>query len=111
MHRRIFSRKFKLKAVKLVIHRGAGVAQATLDLDVADIVVRRWMREAEADSKQACSGKGQAKPEQQGSMRCGAMSPSSPRSATAAVITAGDGSQPNLESVSAGATVSGSRVI
>ena len=41
MKRRIFSRKFKLEAVKLVTGRGVGVAQAARDLDVAESVLRR----------------------------------------------------------------------
>jgi transposase len=65
MQRRIFSREFKLEAVKLVKDRGVGVAQASRDLDVAESVLRRWMRDMEADPQQAFPGKGQARPEQQ----------------------------------------------
>ena len=45
MQRRVFSREFKLEAVKLVTERGVAVAQAARDLDVAESVLRRWMRE------------------------------------------------------------------
>ena len=65
MQRRIFSREFKLEAVKLVKDRGVGVAQAARDLDVAESVMRRWLKDAEADPQQAFPGKGQVKPEQQ----------------------------------------------
>jgi transposase len=65
MQRRIFSREFKLEAVNLVRDRGVGVAQAARDLDVAESVLRRWIRDAEADLLHAFPGKGQVKPEQQ----------------------------------------------
>ena len=66
MGRRTFSREFKLEAVKLVRDRGVAVAQACRDLDIAESVLRRWVREAEADPQQAFPGRGQVKPEQQG---------------------------------------------
>ena len=43
--RRKFSREFKIEAVRLVTDRGVAVAQAARDLDVAESVLRRWMRE------------------------------------------------------------------
>ena len=45
MTRRKFSREFKTEAVRLVTERGVAVAQAARDLDVAESVLRRWMRE------------------------------------------------------------------
>ena len=62
--RRKFSREFKLEAVKLVRDRGVAVVQACRDLDIAESVLRRWMREAAADPQQAFPGHGQVKPEQ-----------------------------------------------
>ena len=53
-----FSREFKLEAVKLVRGRGVAVAEACRDLDVAESVLRRWMREATADPQQAFPGHG-----------------------------------------------------
>ncbi len=64
MRRRVFSREFKVEAVKLIKERGVAVAQAARDLDVAESVLRRWSREGEADLKQAFPGNGQVKPEQ-----------------------------------------------
>ncbi len=64
MGRRTFSREFKLEAVKLVRDRGVSVAQACRDLEIAESVLRRWMREAEADPRHAFPGHGQVKPEQ-----------------------------------------------
>jgi transposase len=64
MERRKFSREFKLEAVKLVVERGVGVAQAARDLDLHVNVLRKWVREQAADPQQAFPGKGQMKPEQ-----------------------------------------------
>ena len=65
MQRRVFSREFKVEAVKLVRDRGVAVAQASRDLDVAESVLRRWMRDLAADPGQAFPGHGHVKPEQQ----------------------------------------------
>jgi transposase len=65
MQRRVFSREFKLEAVKLVRDRGVAVAQACRNLDVAESVLRRWMRDLAADPGQAFPGHGHVKPEQQ----------------------------------------------
>ena len=65
MQRRVFSREFKLEAVKLVTERGVAVVQAARDLDVAESVLRRWMRDVAADTRYAFPGHGQVRPEQQ----------------------------------------------
>lgn len=65
MQRRKFSREFKLEAVKLVREGGEAVAQAARDLDLPENVLRKWVREAEADPHSAFPGNGQMKPEQQ----------------------------------------------
>ena len=65
MRRRVFSREFKVEAVKLVRDRGVAVAQASRDLEVAESVLRRWMRDLSSDPVQAFPGRGQMKPEQQ----------------------------------------------
>jgi putative transposase len=65
MRRRKFSREFKLEAVKPVRDRGVAVAQACRDLELAESVLRRWMRETEVDPRHAFPGHGQVKPEQQ----------------------------------------------
>lgn len=61
--RRKFSREFKLEAVKLVVDRGVAVAQACRDLDVAESVLRRWMREVAQAPASAFSGQGQMRSE------------------------------------------------
>ncbi len=62
--RRQFSRKYKLKAVRLVKDRGESVAQASRDLDVHENVLRKWIRELAGDPRHAFPGKGVMKPEQ-----------------------------------------------
>lgn len=64
MGRRVFSREFKLEAVKLVRERGVKIAQAARDLDVHENVLRKWIKDAAADPARAFPGHGQMKPEQ-----------------------------------------------
>lgn len=59
MTRRNFSREFKIQAARLVTDRGVAVDQAARDLDVAESVLRRWMRELTATPAAAFPGKGQ----------------------------------------------------
>ena len=63
--RRTFSREFKLEAVKLVKERGVSLAQACRDLDLHENVLRKWVREQQADPGSAFPGHGVMKPEQQ----------------------------------------------
>ena len=64
MGRRTFSKEFKLEAVRLVRERGVAVAQAARDLDVHPNVLRKWVRDVEADPAEAFPGQGRMKPEQ-----------------------------------------------
>ncbi len=64
MGRRTSNREFKLEAVRLVRDRGVAVAQACRDLEIAESVLRRWLRETEADPRHAFPGHGPVKPEQ-----------------------------------------------
>ena len=64
MTRRKFSREFKTEAVKLVTERGVSVAQAARDLDVAESVLRRWMRELTSAPAAAFPGNGQMRADQ-----------------------------------------------
>ena len=65
MQRRKFSREFKLEAVKLVRERGVAVSQAARDLDLHENVLRKWVREQQADPGSAFPGHGVMKPGQQ----------------------------------------------
>ena len=64
MERRKFSREFKLEAVNLVKVRGVSIVQASRDLDLNHNMLRRWLKELEADPKQAFPCLWQMKPEQ-----------------------------------------------
>ena len=80
MQRRVFSREFKLEAVKLVTERGVAVAQAARDLDVAESVLRRWMRDVAADTRHAAMAR--CGPSSRKSIVFAERSPSSGRSVT-----------------------------
>ena len=58
-----FSREFKIEAAKLVTEQVVSVAQACRDLDLAESVLRRWMREATAMPTTAFPGNGQQRAE------------------------------------------------
>ncbi len=64
MERRSFTREFKLEAVRLVKERGVSVAQAARDLEVYGNMLRKWIRDFEADPQHSFPGHGQMKPEQ-----------------------------------------------
>jgi transposase len=64
MARRLFSREFKVEAVRLVSDGRVSVAQAARDLDIHENMLRRWVKELSADPAQAFPGHGQGKPEQ-----------------------------------------------
>lgn len=57
-------REFKLEAYQRVKERDVSVAQVARDLDVHENVLRKWVREVEADPEQAFPGPGVLKPEQ-----------------------------------------------
>jgi transposase len=61
--RRKFSREFKIEAVKLVTDRGVSVSQACRDLDLAESVLRRWMRETAVAPATSFPGNGQQRAE------------------------------------------------
>ena len=65
MGRRLFSREFKLEAIRLVKERGVSIVQASRDLDVGENVLRRWIKEFSSEHEQAFPGQGQVRPEQQ----------------------------------------------
>lgn len=62
--RRVFTREFKVEAVRLVRDRGVTVAQAARDLGIHENVLRKWVRSVTTDPVHAFPGQGQMKPEQ-----------------------------------------------
>ena len=62
MGRRSFTREFKVEAVRLVRDRGVSVAQAARDLGVHENVIRKWVKDFDADPGQSFPGHGNMKP-------------------------------------------------
>jgi len=62
--RRAFTSEFKREAVRLVREWGLPVAWATQQIDVHEDVLRKWVKNFEADPAQAYPGQGKMKPEQ-----------------------------------------------
>src|SRR6185295_11612968 len=58
MGKRVFSREFKLEAVKLVKERGVTKSQAARDLGIHVNVLRKWVADYETDASQAFPGRG-----------------------------------------------------
>ncbi len=65
MGRRLFSREFKLEAIRLVKGRVVSIVQASRDLDISENVPRPWIREFSSEHEEAFLGQGQIRPEQQ----------------------------------------------
>lgn len=64
MGKRVFSREFKLEAVRLVKERGLAKSKAARELGIHVNVLRKWISDYEADPAHAFPGHGQLKPEQ-----------------------------------------------
>ncbi len=56
--RKIYSKQFKIDAVKLVTDQGYKVSEAARNLGINHDLIRRWKRELESDDIQAFPGKG-----------------------------------------------------
>ncbi len=56
--RRVFSREFKLEAVKLVTEQGYGVSQAAESLGISTNSLRKWREKFKSQGKEAFPGKG-----------------------------------------------------
>lgn len=63
MGRRVFTREFKLEAVRLVTERGVALRQAAKDLGLHENVLGSWVRQQKAGSAQAFPGRGVMKPD------------------------------------------------
>jgi transposase len=59
----MFTREFKVEAVKLINEWGVKVSQAARDLGIGEYVLGRWVREAAADKGSAFPSRGVMKPE------------------------------------------------
>lgn len=63
MGRRVYTREYKLEAIKLVKERGVSLLQAARDLGLHANTLRSWVKEYAADPAQSFPGHGQMKPE------------------------------------------------
>lgn len=63
MGRRVYSREFKVEAVRLIAERGVPIRQAAKDLGVHENTLRLWVRELKEDPAQAFPGRGRMKPD------------------------------------------------
>ena len=61
--RRVFTKEFKVEAVRLVKEQGVSIAQACRDLDLHDTVLRKWIKDQESDPENAFPGHGVQKPD------------------------------------------------
>ncbi len=59
--RRIYTREFKLEAVRLITEKGYSIAEASLNLGVEYSVLRRWKKLLADDPQHAFPGKGRLK--------------------------------------------------
>ena len=56
--RRVFSREFKIEAVKLVTEQGHGVSQAAESLGIGANLLRKWREKFAEQGQEAFPGKG-----------------------------------------------------
>jgi len=60
--RKVYTREFKLEAVRLASEDGVTVAQVARDLGVNENTLHKWRQQLQDDPEQAFPGKGRMKP-------------------------------------------------
>jgi transposase len=60
--RKVYTREYKIEAVRLTTEGGVSVAQAARDLGVNENTLHKWRQQLGADPQQAFPGKGHMKP-------------------------------------------------
>ncbi|MCU7879505.1 MAG: transposase, partial [Candidatus Thiodiazotropha sp. (ex Lucinoma aequizonata)] len=63
--RRKYSKEFKLDAISLLKEQGYATTEATSSLGIRPELIRRWIRERQADDREAFRGNGKRTPEQE----------------------------------------------
>ena len=63
--RKVYTREFKVEAVRLLEESELSAQQIADDLDISKSSLYRWRRELQADPKQAFPGNGNLKPRDQ----------------------------------------------
>ena len=61
--RKVYTREFKLEAVRLASEDGVTVAQVARDLGVNENTLHKWRQQQQEDPEQAFPGKGRLKPQ------------------------------------------------
>lgn len=61
--RKVYTREFKVNAVRLMTEGGHSVAETARDLGVNSNTLHKWRQQFKADREQAFPGKGKMKPE------------------------------------------------
>lgn len=62
MEKRVFSREFKVEAVRRVTEGGVGPSQAARDVGVHVSLLQKWLRQFRNDGGESFPGKGRMKP-------------------------------------------------
>jgi transposase len=60
--RKVYTREFKVEAVRLASESGHSVAQIARDLDLGENTLWKWVKQFKTDPQQAFPGKGRMKP-------------------------------------------------
>jgi transposase len=63
--RKIYSKQFKIDAVKLITEQGYKVTEAARSLGIHDGVLRRWKTQLESDQTHPFPGNGKMSPEKE----------------------------------------------
>jgi transposase len=61
--RKVYTREFKLEAVRLAVAGETSVAQVARDLGINENTLHKWKQQLRADPEQAFPGRGRLKPQ------------------------------------------------
>lgn len=63
MKKKVYTKEFKLEAVKLVLEQGLTKLQAAKDLGISDSTLGKWVRDYQSNALDAFPGKGSLRPQ------------------------------------------------
>lgn len=67
--RKVYTREFKIEAVRLADTGGTSVAQVARDLGINENTLHKWRQHARRDAEQAFPGRGRLKPQDEETRR------------------------------------------
>lgn len=67
--RKVYTREFKLEAVRLANAGGTSIAQVARDLGINENTLHKWRQHAQQDAEQAFPGRGRLKPQDEENRR------------------------------------------